>query len=94
MHIQWACMGLVDVCVGIQRARTWAGVGIWWAWACGDPAGTDGRAWGSSRHGHVGIQQAWTCVRGDPLGTGVQQEWACDDPAGMDMGVRGSGKHE
>ena len=69
------------VCVGIQQARTWAGVGIRWARtracvgiqrarACGDPAGTGVRK--SSRHGRAGIQRAQTGVHGDPAGTGVR----------------------
>ena len=66
VHGPGECM---HVCVGIQQARTQAGVGIQWAWACGDPAGMGVR--GSSGH-------RWACM-------GIQQAWACGDLAGTDM---------
>ena len=75
-----ACMGLVDECMGIQQAWTWAGIGIRWAqtqacmgiqqaWVCGDPTGMGVQE--SSRHGRAGIQWAQMGLCGDPAGMGM-----------------------
>ena len=67
---------------GVRGSSRHGRAGIQQARACGDPAGTDGRAWGSSRHG-----RAWGSTGHGRAMIQRARTRACEDPASMNDGV-------